>query len=201
MSGNDDPPAEGAGNPTVDVTQRMVAGGSAQVAALGSGSQIVNFFAAPDHLPPVPAVALNCLPRNSAYFVNRQRALDDITEMAGTAGNGNEPGPGIVAIDGMAGVGKTALAVHSAHLLASRFPDAQLYLDLHAHSQGRTPVEPSSALDTLLRVLGADPGRARRAPQRLKPHHTGWPFARNALADRRPPPPGGRRVMSATALP
>lgn len=179
VPGSSDPLAEGAGDATVDVAQRVVAGGNAQVAALGSGTQIVNFFAAPDQLPPVPAVALNSLPRNLANFVNRQNALDRITEATGAAGNASGPGSGIVAIDGMAGVGKTALAVHAAHRLAPQFPDAQLYLDLHAHSQGRTPVEPSSALDTLLRVLGVPAGEI---PDSLDAREAVW---RSRLADRR----------------
>jgi tetratricopeptide (TPR) repeat protein len=179
VSGSGDLPAVGAGDPTLDVAQRIVAGGNAQLAALGSGTQIVNFFAAPDHLPSVPAVALNCLPRNPTYFVNRQNALDQITETAATPWNASEFGSGIVAIDGMAGVGKTTLALHAAHLLAPRFPDAQLYLDLHAHSRGRTPVEPSSALDTLLRALGVSAGEI---PDTLDAREAVW---RSRLAGRR----------------
>jgi DNA-binding SARP family transcriptional activator/tetratricopeptide (TPR) repeat protein len=58
------------------------------------------------------------------------------------------------AISGMAGVGKTALALYAGHQLAHRFPDAQLYLDLRAHSGPPEPLSPESALATLLRLLG-----------------------------------------------
>jgi DNA-binding SARP family transcriptional activator len=60
----------------------------------------------------------------------------------------------IIAIDGMPGVGKTALAVHAAHLLAPRFPDGQLFLDLHGYTPGVRPLEPHEALDRMLRSLG-----------------------------------------------
>jgi DNA-binding SARP family transcriptional activator/tetratricopeptide (TPR) repeat protein len=63
----------------------------------------------------------------------------------------------ITAIDGMAGVGKTALAVHAAHRLARRYPDGQLFCDLHAHTPGAQPVEPDVALERLLRMLGVPP--------------------------------------------
>ncbi|WP_412543121.1 tetratricopeptide repeat protein [Longispora sp. K20-0274] len=60
----------------------------------------------------------------------------------------------ISAIDGMPGVGKTTVAVHVAHALSDRFPDGQLFLDLHGYTPGRTPVDPGAALTTLLRGLG-----------------------------------------------
>jgi DNA-binding SARP family transcriptional activator/tetratricopeptide (TPR) repeat protein len=60
----------------------------------------------------------------------------------------------ITAIDGMAGVGKTALAVQAAHLMADRYPDGQLFVDLHGYTEGVAPVEPGAALDGLLRALG-----------------------------------------------
>ncbi|GIJ46237.1 SARP family transcriptional regulator [Virgisporangium aliadipatigenens] len=60
----------------------------------------------------------------------------------------------ISAIDGMAGVGKSALAVHAGHRLAGRYPDGQLFIDLHGHTPGTAPREPGEALDQLLRALG-----------------------------------------------
>jgi tetratricopeptide (TPR) repeat protein len=56
---------------------------------------------------------------------------------------------------GAGGLGKTALAVHTAHLLASEFPDGQLYASLHGAAQ---PAEPSEVLARFLRALGAEPG-------------------------------------------
>ncbi|MEP7025664.1 MAG: hypothetical protein ABJB47_18060, partial [Actinomycetota bacterium] len=49
---------------------------------------------------------------------------------------------GIHAIGGMAGIGKTTLAVHAAHRLAGRFPDGQFFLPLHAHTPGAAPGRP-----------------------------------------------------------
>jgi tetratricopeptide (TPR) repeat protein len=64
----------------------------------------------------------------------------------------------ITAIDGMAGVGKTALAVQAAHQMVERYPDGQLFIDLHGYTDGVAPVEPGEALDWMLRALGV-PGQ------------------------------------------
>jgi DNA-binding SARP family transcriptional activator/Flp pilus assembly protein TadD len=60
----------------------------------------------------------------------------------------------IAAIDGMAGIGKTALAVRLAHQLAPQYPHGQLFLDLHAYTPGSAPLAPTAALDKLLRAVG-----------------------------------------------
>ena len=61
---------------------------------------------------------------------------------------------GIHAIGGMAGVGKTAFAVHAAHKLADRFPAGQIFLPLHGHTPGQQPVDPVDALASLLLTAG-----------------------------------------------
>jgi DNA-binding SARP family transcriptional activator/tetratricopeptide (TPR) repeat protein len=85
----------------------------------------------------------------------------------------------INAIDGMAGIGKTALAVHAAHRLAERYPDGQLFCDLHAHTPGAEPIGPEAALELLLRMLGVP---AEAIPEGLAQRTALW---RAELAGRR----------------
>lgn len=75
------------------------------------------------------------------------RQLDATT----TKPNG-EPMAGIVVLDGAAGFGKTALAVHWAHRAASRFTDGVLYEDLGGFADG-PKVEPDKVVDTFLAAL------------------------------------------------
>jgi tetratricopeptide (TPR) repeat protein len=75
--------------------------------------------------------------------------------------------PLIRVIEGMPGVGKTALAVRAARDAAQRYPDGSLYLSLHAHDPRHPPVDPSDALDQLLRMLSVTAqGSALSAQQR-----------------------------------
>ena len=122
----------------------------------------------PELLPPVagvpgaqPAVALRTLPRDTAAFTGRTGELDRLVAAASeTAAAGGVIG--IHAVDGMAGIGKTAFAVHAAHRLAARFPEGQIFLRLHAHTAGQQPVDPAEALATLLLTTGV-------APQQIPP--------------------------------
>ncbi|MEU4038630.1 AfsR/SARP family transcriptional regulator [Streptomyces collinus] len=63
----------------------------------------------------------------------------------------------LAVISGMAGVGKSALALHVAHGLRERFPDGQLYVNLHGATPGMGPLTSAQALAALLRDLGAEP--------------------------------------------
>jgi tetratricopeptide (TPR) repeat protein len=101
------------------------------------------------------------LPLDTSSFTGRLAELDQLMAFApgavDTPHAGGPPVPGvggICVVDGMAGVGKTALAIRAAHRLATGFPDAQLFLDLHGHSPNMARVEPAEALDRLLRSIG-----------------------------------------------
>ena len=61
--------------------------------------------------------------------------------------------PGIAVIEGMPGVGKTALAVRAARLVSGQYPDGLLYLNLHSHDPGSPPLDPAEALYRLLQML------------------------------------------------
>jgi tetratricopeptide (TPR) repeat protein len=104
----------------------------------------------------VMAAVRSSLPPDTAAFTGRDTELELITAAVAEAGADGER-VAIRVIDGMPGVGKTALAVHAAHLLASEFPDRQLFADLHGHTPGREPVTPLEALAGLLAATGADP--------------------------------------------
>lgn len=68
----------------------------------------------------------------------------------------------ISALDGMAGIGKTTLAVHAAHLLSATHRGGQLFVDLHGHTPGREPLDPSVALYRLLLQIRIDPAAIPR---------------------------------------
>ncbi|MEV4255101.1 BTAD domain-containing putative transcriptional regulator [Spirillospora sp. NPDC049652] len=101
------------------------------------------------------ASAARCdLPGDLSDFTGRRRELDRALAHLEAARSSGATAMVISAIDGMGGVGKTALAVHLAHRLAERYPDGQLLIDLRAHHQAKAPLSPSDALEKLLRAAG-----------------------------------------------
>jgi len=75
---------------------------------------------------PGPAARPDTLPPETAEFVGRSEELGLLTGEHGDT-------PWIAVIEGMPGVGKTALAVHAARKVCGQYPDGLLYLDFHGH--------------------------------------------------------------------
>jgi hypothetical protein len=100
--------------------------------------------------------ARNDLPGDIGDFTGRTAELARLADAT--------PFVTVKAIDGMAGVGKTALAVRAAHRLAAHYPDAKLFVDLHGHTPGQSPTSAMAALDTLLRALDVPDSRIPADP-------------------------------------
>jgi DNA-binding SARP family transcriptional activator len=88
------------------------------------------------------------LPADIADFAARGDDLDRLDRLLAQSGR---PGPPVAAIVGMAGIGKSTLAVHWAHRVAGRFPDGQLYVNLN----GFDPAGPVPAEDAVRGFLEA----------------------------------------------
>jgi tetratricopeptide (TPR) repeat protein/transcriptional regulator with XRE-family HTH domain len=97
------------------------------------------------------------LPGPARLFVGRDAELAALTGLLDEAAAGTPSAVVIAAIGGMAGVGKTALAVRWAHQVADRFPDGQLYVNLRGYDPGH-PLPAADALAGFLRDLGV-PGQ------------------------------------------
>ncbi|WBB93535.1 BTAD domain-containing putative transcriptional regulator [Verrucosispora sp. WMMC514] len=98
---------------------------------------------------------LSYLPRTVPDFVGRADAVEHLLSMTLRTGEQN---CAVHLVDGMAGSGKTTLAVHVANRLIDRFPDAQLFIDLKGHDPAEK-LDSSTALAALLRQLGTPAGR------------------------------------------
>jgi hypothetical protein len=94
--------------------------------------------------------ALSQLPGTLADFTGRAAELAAITTMLT-----DSKAPPVVAIRGMPGIGKTALAVRAARAMLREFPDGQLFAELT--EPGDTPTDPASVLTGFLWALGVSP--------------------------------------------
>jgi DNA-binding SARP family transcriptional activator/tetratricopeptide (TPR) repeat protein len=86
------------------------------------------------------------LPPDATDFVGRGQELAQLTGEHGCT-------PQVRVIEGMPGVGKTALAVHAAHAAAPQYPDGMIYLNFHTHDPGSPSLDSAEALHRLLQML------------------------------------------------
>jgi DNA-binding SARP family transcriptional activator/tetratricopeptide (TPR) repeat protein len=124
--------------------------------------------------PAIPAQ----LPMDVQGYVGRTHELGLLDTMLASADE--QPTAAVVSVvSGTAGVGKTSLAVHWAHLIRDRFPDGQLYVNLRGFGPTRQAMQPAEAIRLFLDALGVP---AQHMPTTLEARSG---LYRSVLADRR----------------
>jgi DNA-binding SARP family transcriptional activator/tetratricopeptide (TPR) repeat protein len=109
---------------------------------------------------PQPATVPAQLPMDVYGFTGRSGELGQLDAILAAAGD--QPTAMVISVlSGMAGVGKTALAVHWAHQVAHRFPDGQLYLNLRGFDPDASATGTAEAVRGFLDAFGVP---AQRVP-------------------------------------
>ncbi|HEX6451769.1 MAG TPA: BTAD domain-containing putative transcriptional regulator [Trebonia sp.] len=106
----------------------------------------------------VPAAPSAQLPADLPVFAGRCGDLGRLDSLLAET-SAPEAGVMITVIDGMAGIGKTTLAVRWAREIASQYSDGQLYADLRGFGTAKAAASPGEVLSGFLEALGADPAR------------------------------------------
>lgn len=99
-------------------------------------------------LPPVSSGVPRQLPAVVATFSGR---VSELAQLDSALSSGAVV---ISAVNGTAGVGKTALALRWAHRVADRFPDGQLYVNMRGFDPDREPMSAAEAVCGFLDALG-----------------------------------------------
>ncbi|GAB2844845.1 AfsR/SARP family transcriptional regulator [Lentzea nigeriaca] len=97
----------------------------------------------PHHLPP-----------DISDFIGREEALKQVLSLA--EGHDDRTATPTVVVSGFGGAGKSALAVHAAHLLRKSYPDGQLFADLRGAGRDLEPQEVIGRFLDLLGIPGQD---------------------------------------------
>lgn len=116
-------------------------------AALGASGALTALLA---DARPRGTIGFSGLPTATRYFVGREGELSRIS----AALLGRDSVTTTCVLHGMAGVGKTALALRAAWDVEAQFPDGCLFFDLNGDTIESTGVSSTEALDRLLRALG-----------------------------------------------
>ncbi|MFJ4409561.1 ATP-binding protein [Streptomyces sp. NPDC088910] len=147
------------------------AGNVVQARDIGGG---IHFHSSPLTAGPRPGQ----LPGEARGFVNRVQELESLDAAVADPAAGEAAPLRLALIVGTAGVGKTSLAVRWAHQVRDRFPDGQLYVNLHGYDPG----PPVAATDVLVRFLRALDIPLERIPNGEEPRAE---LFRSSMAERR----------------
>ena len=104
-----------------------------------------------------PAVRPAQLPADLTVFAGRRHEIGQVRSLL--AGHAGDRPATVITVGGMAGVGKTALAVHLAHQVAHDYPDGQLYIDLHGFHPDGSITSAADAMHSFLEALGVPSDR------------------------------------------
>jgi DNA-binding SARP family transcriptional activator/transcriptional regulator with XRE-family HTH domain/tetratricopeptide (TPR) repeat protein len=103
------------------------------------------------------------LPAGPRFLVGRAHELATLSALL-EQGLGQENGVAIAALTGMAGIGKTALAVYWAHQVTGRFSDGQLFVNLRGSDPSGMPTTSAVAVRGFLTALGVHPAHIPTDP-------------------------------------
>ncbi|QHF98680.1 hypothetical protein DEH18_20555 [Streptomyces sp. NHF165] len=97
------------------------------------------------------------LPHDTRHFVNRTAELGQLDDLLGPGRDTPSAEASVCVVAGTPGAGKTSLALRWAHRARDRFPDGQLYINLHGYDP-QEPVTAQQALHGFLLGLGVPSG-------------------------------------------
>ncbi|WP_372669987.1 NB-ARC domain-containing protein [Amycolatopsis kentuckyensis] len=116
--------------------------------ALGAGGELLALVTEPASSARRSAGGIAGLPDAGRYFVGRETELDALSALLLDPDDAR-----VGVVHGMAGAGKTALAVAAARRVERSFPDGCLFFDLRGHTPGAAELSAGEALGRLLRLL------------------------------------------------
>ena len=105
------------------------------------------------------------LPAAARRFAGRSGELAVLAGLLDHAVSDTGPAVVISAIGGMAGVGKTALAVQFARQIADRFPDGQVYVNLRGYDPALPPIAAEQAIRLALDAFQIPAGQIPASPE------------------------------------
>lgn len=106
------------------------------------------------------------MPAAARHFTGRSKELEILDRMLhGGETTVDREKSRLAVISGMAGVGKTTLALYWAHRSARDFPHGQLYANLRGFGPSAEPVRPQDVICNFLHALGVPPEKIATDPE------------------------------------